>query len=219
VLSPSRYVYRHLLPQFDKTPDPDQEAIEAASMWLGKQSALGKLIEAVIAKAQKWVPESWNNERLEDGGVTSASNETSVVLFGDFGEKRRVLLTGDAGVNGLTWAADYADSLALPLQDFMFVQIPHHGSRRNVGPSILNRLLGSKQADGSATRFTACVSAPKEDDTHPRKMVLNAFMRRGGRVIATQGSNKVYWGGFPKRNGYVSVEPLPFATQVEAYDE
>jgi hypothetical protein len=31
------------------------------------------------------------------------------------------------------------------------------------------------------------VSAPKDDDTHPRKIVLNAFMRRGGEVIATLG--------------------------------
>ena len=31
-------------------------------------------------------------------------------------------------------------------------------------------------------RFSAFVSAPAEDDTHPRKMVLNAFTRRGGRV-------------------------------------
>jgi beta-lactamase superfamily II metal-dependent hydrolase len=218
ILSPSRYVYRYLLPQFDKTPKPDQEAIEAASMWLGKQSPLTKFLEAVVAKAQKWVSEGWDSELLKDGGITSASNETSVVMFGDFGEKRRVLLTGDAGVEALTWAANYADQLRLPLQDFMFVQIPHHGSRRNVGPTILNRLLGYKQAEGSPSRFAAYVSAPKEDDTHPRKMVLNAFMRRGGRVIATQGSNKVYLGGFPKRDGYVSVEPLPFATQVEDYD-
>jgi hypothetical protein len=31
ILSPSREAYLYLLPQFDKTPDPDQEAIEAAS--------------------------------------------------------------------------------------------------------------------------------------------------------------------------------------------
>ena len=85
-----------------------------------------------------------------------------------------------------------------PLQSFSFVQIPHHGSRRNVGPSVLNQLLGPIQPEGT-TRFTAFVSAPKDDDTHPRKIVLNAFMRRGGKVIATQGTNKIHYGGFPKR--------------------
>jgi beta-lactamase superfamily II metal-dependent hydrolase len=218
VLSPSPYAYQHLLPQFDKTPDPDREAIEAASMWLGKQSPFTKLLEKALAKVQKWAPESWNYERLKDGGVTSASNETSVVLFGDFGKKRRVLLTGDAGVEGLTWAADYAEKSGLALRDFMFVQIPHHGSRRNVGPIILNRLLGPIQAEDASSRFTAYVSAPKDDDTHPRKMVLNAFMRRGGRVVATQGTSKVHWGGFPKRDGYKSAEFMSFASQVEDYD-
>jgi hypothetical protein len=62
------------------------------------------------------------------------------------------LLTGDAGINGLTWAADWADSLGLPLQNFSFVQIPHHGSRRNVGPAILTRLLGSMQQENDPTR-------------------------------------------------------------------
>jgi hypothetical protein len=30
VCSPSAWAYQHLLPQFDKTPDPDQDAIEAS---------------------------------------------------------------------------------------------------------------------------------------------------------------------------------------------
>jgi beta-lactamase superfamily II metal-dependent hydrolase len=220
VLSPSRQAYVHLLPQFDKTPEPDQALLESASMWLGKQqrSVLGSLVEKAFAKVQKWIPETWDSERLKDDGVTSASNETSVVLYGSFEADRCVLLTGDAGVNGLRWAADYADSCGLPLQQFTFVQIPHHGSRRNVGPTILNRILGPIQAQGSSSRFAAFVSAPAEDDTHPRKMVLNAFTRRGGRVIATQGSSKVHWGGFPKRDGYSNVEAIPFASKVEDYD-
>jgi len=59
---------------------------------------------------------------------------------------------------------------------------------------------------------------PKDDDTHPRKMVLNAFTRRGGVVIATQGTSKVYWGGFPVRAGYVDADVLGFASRVEQYD-
>jgi len=171
VLSPHQNVYPLLLSQFDRTPDPDQPALEATGWWIGKQPNLvSRIIEKVLAKAQTWVTENWDNERLKDGGITSASNESSVILYGDFGVGRRVLLTGDAGVRALTYAAYYADQLNLSLQDFMFVQIPHHGSRRNVGPTILNRLLGSRQPEGSATRFSAFVSAPKDDDTHPRNL-------------------------------------------------
>lgn len=220
ILSPHKDVYTLLMPQFDRTPDPDQAAIEETGFWIGKASpsAWGQLLEKAAAKVQKWITESWNNERLKDGGVTSASNESSVVLYGDFGVGRRVMLTGDAGIMALTLSAYQADRLEYPLQDFMFVQIPHHGSRRNVGPTILNRLLGPILPEGSSSKFSAFVSAPKDDDMHPRKIVLNAYWRRGGKVIATQGSKKIYYGGFPAREGYSAAEVIPFTTQVEDYD-
>ncbi len=112
ILSPDRKSYRYLLPQFDKTPDPDHEAIEAANMWLGKETLSNRLVEATRAAIQKWTTENWGNERLKDGGITSPSNESSVVLYGSF-EMGNVLLTGDAGINGLTWAANNADSLGV----------------------------------------------------------------------------------------------------------
>ena len=175
-----------------------------------------KLFQAARSTAHTWTEEVWAYERLRDGGITNASNELSVVLYGSF-EKGNVLLTGDAGVRGLTWAANMADYLGLPLQRFSFVQIPHHGSRRNIGPTILTRLVGNKQLETDPTRLTAFVSAPKDDEEHPKKMVLNAFKRRGGFVNATQGENIVYYGGFPERRDYHPLQALPFFTRVEDY--
>lgn len=219
VLSPSRANYLNLLPQFDKTPDPDQELLEQAGIWIGKApTGILKALYEVAKKVSSWVGESWTGEQLRDGGQTSASNESSVVLYADMGSGRRILLTGDAGVRALSWAIAYAKAAGLVLQDFSFVQIPHHGSRRNVGPTVLNALLGPIQQQGAAPRFTAYVSAPKEDDQHPRKIVLNAFMRRGGRVYATQGGNLLHKGGFPQRDGYSAVDPMQFAAKVESYD-
>ena len=217
IMSPSRYEYLHLLPQFEKTPDPDQAAIKAASMWLGKASLISRLVEAARAKVENWTTETWAQERLRDGGQTSASNESTVVLYGAFENAQRILLTGDGGVNALTWCADYAVIAGLPLQQFTFVQIPHHGSRRNVGPTVLTRLLGAIQPEYAGSRFAAYVSAPADDTNHPRKIVLNAFKRRGGTIHATQGSSKVHWGGFPARPGYYNVDGLPFFTRVEDY--
>jgi hypothetical protein len=104
------------------------------------------------------------------------------------------------------------------LQNFSFVQIPHHGSRRNVGPTVLNALLGPIQAQGSTSTFSAFVSAPKDDDKHPRKIVLNAFIRRGAQVFATQGANKVHWGGFAPRRGYTNTDAVSFSPKVEGYE-
>lgn len=216
VLSPTFEAYRHLLPQFDRTPAADQAAIEQAGMWIGKRTVLDRMLEAARAKVQSWTEERWDLERLRDGGLTSASNESSVVLYGSF-DKGPVLLTGDAGIRGLTWAANNADTLGLPLRRFSFVQIPHHGSRRNVGPAILDRLLGPRLAEGSAPRFSAYVSAPADDADHPRRIVLNAFKRRGGKIIATQGQDKCHNAGFPGRAGYGPSEEMPFFTRVEEY--
>jgi hypothetical protein len=47
--------------------------------------------------------------------------------------------------------------------------------------------------------------------------VLNAFKRRGGRMVATKGTTNVHWGGFLPRSGYVNAEELPFYTMVEEY--
>lgn len=216
VLSPSLVRYLYLLPQFDKTPEPDQDVIESAGMWIGKASLVARAFEVLSRGAEKFIEESWENERLRDGGITSASNESSLVLYAN-NPDHRALLTGDAGINALAWAADYAIHRGLPLQQFKFVQIPHHGSRRNVGPTILDILLGPKLAQATK-HFSAYVSAPKDDSKHPRKIVLNAFMRRGAKVVATQGRKKVYWGGYSARPNYVSVEPLPFSETVEDYD-
>lgn len=219
VMSPSRAEYCFLLPQFSKTPEPDEDLIKSAGRWIGKGQLnfLRGLIELAAGAAQSWTQESWYVEKLKDGGITSASNESSVVLYADAGVGQRILLTGDAGTSALSWVAKYAKNRGMPLQNFSFVQIPHHGSRRNVGPTILNTLLGPIQPEGTK-RFAAFVSAPAEDDKHPRKIVLNAFARRGGHVIATQGVNKVHYGGFARRAGYSDVNAIPFSNVVEDYD-
>jgi hypothetical protein len=115
VISPTRLAYSLLLPQFDRTPEADRQAIENLGLWIGKEpNYFQKLAERAVAKVQKFVTESWDKELLKDGGKTSASNESSVVMYGDFGPQRRVLLTGDAGIWGLTMAALFADEHSLP---------------------------------------------------------------------------------------------------------
>jgi hypothetical protein len=186
VLSPSSTQYLYLLPQFDKTPEPDQPLLEGAGVWIGKPSnnPLLALLEKTAAKVQNWVTESWTGERLRDGGINSASNESSVILYANLAPDRRILLTGDAGRQALSSAAAYARANGYPLQNFSFVQIPHHGSRRNVGPTILNELFGPIQPEGTV-RFTAFVSAPKDDEAHPAQCV-HAARGQGNRHAGHQ---------------------------------
>jgi beta-lactamase superfamily II metal-dependent hydrolase len=176
VLSPNKPTYQHLIPQFRRTPTPNREILKQRGIWLGDETKMrvaAGFFTKSIEKITKWVADKWDLELLKEGGITAAENETSTVLFGDFG-KTTILLTADAGVSALTWAADYADKAGLNLKSTALVQVPHHGSRRNVSPSVLDRIVGPKLPPGSPPIKKAIVSAPKDDEKHPRKIVLNA---------------------------------------------
>jgi len=217
VLSPARWSYLRLVPQFRKTPDVDAEALKAESMWLGTKYQVG-MLKALWERAVDWIGESWHSELLREDPITAAENETSVVLYGLFGDFS-ALLTADAGINALTWAANYADGQGIDLSTVSLIQVPHHGSRSNVAPSILDRLLGPIQPEGSPNRRTGIVSVPKDNASHPRKMVMNAFRRRGTPVCKTQGVYfRKYSSGMPDRPTEVSAVPFGFFYQVENYD-
>jgi hypothetical protein len=138
VLSPTRYAYVRLVPQFRKVPAPDVDALTRENFWIGSPRQPG-LLASFLEKAVSWIDESWDIELLKEGSVTAAENETSTILYGRLGTTS-VLLTADAGVNALWWACDYAQSLNIDLSTLTLVQVPHHGSRSNVTPTILNRL-------------------------------------------------------------------------------
>jgi beta-lactamase superfamily II metal-dependent hydrolase len=214
VLSPQKDWYVHeLIQEFAKTPAQKKTtaANEAFSIADTLKSALAKLVE--------WIDETWAGESLRSDVCTSAENESSVILFGQFGESG-VLLTGDAGVRALTAAADYAENVGLNLPRLVtFAQVPHHGSRNNVTSAALDRLFGPAQASQSDEPYrTAYVSASKESETHPRPAVVNAFMRRGFKVFRTKGKMIRHHYNMPGRDGWGAPERLQFFTKVQAWD-
>jgi beta-lactamase superfamily II metal-dependent hydrolase len=201
VMSPNRNWYLHqLIPDFNRTPEKK----------MATDSYFARLSESI-----KGVFESLDFETLKEGGVTSSDNESSVVLYAEF-DGRGVLLTGDAGLEALNQAHSFSVSCGINLQQKLkFIQIPHHGSRRNIAPSVLNKILGGK---GQSENKTAFISAGEESTKHPRKIVSNAFIRRGCKVIQTKGSTKRHHYGMPNRDGWTSSIPVPFYNQVENYD-
>lgn len=213
VLSPEKDWYIHdLIPAFAKSPEQKTVVAEAT----------GRILISFaegLRKVADWIAEKWDGESLREDVETSAENESSVILFSIFGT-RGILLTGDAGVETLDRAATYATALGHDLPNLLrFVQIPHHGSRNNVSTSILDRIIGARKPidDGEYTK-TAYISAAKGSTTHPRKMVVNAFLRRGTRVVATQGQSKCFYVDMPPRDGWVSATPLTFSTEVESWN-
>uniref|UniRef100_E6Q5R8 Metallo-beta-lactamase domain-containing protein n=1 Tax=mine drainage metagenome TaxID=410659 RepID=E6Q5R8_9ZZZZ len=216
VLSPTSHAYTRLVPQFRRTPEADVDALKSEQFWLGDIRQPG-LLSRLFEKALTYIDESWNIELLREGAVTAAENETSTVLYGRFGDQS-ILLTGDAGVNGLTWACERAERNGIDLSALNLVQVPHHGSRSNVTPSVLDRLLGPTRTTDAPARV-AVVSVPKDDEKHPRKIVMNAFRRRGAPVYRTQGNHiRHHSGTMPHRPNEVAVVPFDWFDRVEDYD-
>lgn len=161
--------------------------------------------------------ETWDRETLAENVETSASNETSVVQLGIF-DDHRALLTADVGPIGLSEAAVYAMQREL-LAPPNFMQVPHHGSRHNVTPMILDVWLGKRLPnENSPRRGVAFCSVGADADLHPRKKVSNAFLRRGYPVYATRGKVKGHYHGRERRYNWEASTAEPFSLNVEDND-
>ncbi|MCS7159458.1 MAG: MBL fold metallo-hydrolase [Gemmatales bacterium] len=209
ILSPSVAFYRQQLANFRCMPEVEK-----------KQDAMARLIEALRAEAKEAARavETWFKETLTDPepNATSAENNSSVVLLFEL-DGKRLLFTADAGVPALTEAADRAAAYGVDLKTVHFIQVPHHGSKRNVGPTILNRILGPIRPTEDSYDKTAFISASKEGQPkHPAKKVVNAFKRRGANVFATQGEGLWHHSSdAPARKGWSAATPLPFYQEVD----
>jgi beta-lactamase superfamily II metal-dependent hydrolase len=195
VLSPNaRWYLNDLVPNFARTP-------------VAKHQPAGILspIFKAATEAVEWVAESLNFETLDESGGTTAQNESSVILYGVFNGKG-VLFTADAGRQALIRAILYAQSIGISLRNLECIQIPHHGSKRNVSPSVLNQMMGR----------IALVSVGPKSTTHPRRKVTNAFKRRGARVFRTNGSFLNYVIDLPRRPNLFDAPEIPFYDRVEA---
>src|SRR5258707_1698440 len=109
----------------------------------GVLATISKTAERAADKATTWLDETWDIETLAEpkDGECSAENNSSVILLFSYGE-RKFLFTSDAGVPALTEAANYAETAGVDLSTLTGIQVPHHGSKHNVGPTVLNRILG-----------------------------------------------------------------------------
>lgn len=206
VLAPTRERYISLIPDLEKTPT-SYKADSATTSF--------PLLKSILEAAKKWLEENWDVETLSENPQppTSASNESCVVQYATLEEgKKRILLTADVGPVGLTEAADYAASLGFSYPTF--VQMPHHGSRHNVTPTVLNRWLGPKKAKGTESGTAFCsIGANKPE--YPRGQVKNAFIRRGFKVFANRKGMISHYSGAGHPNLY-ALTPEPFDDKVES---
>ncbi|TLX03699.1 competence protein ComEC [Rhizobium sp. MHM7A] len=175
VLAPSRSRYLQLVVESAKTPQQSQ----ASKLSFG--------LDAFLEAARTFIKAGWGHEKFSDE-PTSNENEMSVVQYAHICD-RKILLTGDAGRDGLEEAANYAPFVGLHLPGVDLFQVPHHGGRRNLSTALLNRLLGPTLPGllpAGHERFVAMISSAKEDIVHPRKAVVRGLLHRGAMVRTTE---------------------------------
>lgn len=202
VVGPTKEYYESLLPGFIER--------ETADVFTG-------LLSKILSEAKEFVgkiAESWGYETLDDSGETTPINNSSAIILLSV-DNKQLLFTGDAGIPSLTLAADILEAVGIDRTKISLIQVPHHGSRRNIGPTILNNLIGPKLDEDKKIK-TAIISAAKDGaPKHPAKKVTNAFRRRGARVWITQGKPILHHNNAPQRVNYYPTEPLPFYNEVE----
>ena len=201
ILGPSETFYEEMLSEdLAKTLEEKAALTASATGWRG--SVFGKAAD-LLDRALSYLPV----ETLSEDGQTSPRNNTSVVTLLTV-EGKRLMLTGDAGIEALNRASEHYENGVgeFPDNPLSFFQAPHHGSKRNLSPSILNRILG-KPGDtfGTATAF---ISSAKADPKHPSPKVTNALKRRGASVCATEGANLLHHSGGNDR-GWGAATPIP----------
>jgi beta-lactamase superfamily II metal-dependent hydrolase len=187
VLGPTQGYYEQLL----------KEQVSGPSLTAAAASLLRKALVRTRRALGTLPPET-----LDNTGETTPRNNSSVITQLHV-DSRRLLFTGDAGIPALSNALDYCDLYMLGDTPLAFLDVPHHGSRRNLGPELLDRLLAGQAG------VTAYVSASDSDPKHPSPKVTNALLRRGCQVYTTEDGGKWHHHGTPARDGWWPARPLP----------
>lgn len=193
VLSPSTQHYFDLIVNSEQTPESYED----------KDLSLGELLVKELGKIKKFMKGDWGFESFSPN-ETSHENEMSIVHYANLLDNK-ILLTGDAGRRSLMLAANFAETQGIQLPGLNIIQIPHHGSRRNVSSEVLDKWLGKKAlfkpSDDAMNTFAVACCAEK-DKLHPRKSVERAFMHRFAKVSTTEDDHYCIFKGVSARQGW-----------------
>ena len=195
VLGPTKKYYEDLLVNSAKTPEQKIE---------GLFESLGRTFTTAKSTVLNWIEETFDIETLDESGETSAENNSSAVSLLNF-DNKKYLFTGDAGIPALKNVLEYSKSVGIDISMVDWKQVPHHGSQRNISPSLLDEIKTN----------IAYVSASKGAPKHPNFKVTNAYIRRGASVYTTEGVTMNHHIYCDSRAGYSSATAYSFQNKVQ----
>ncbi len=128
---------------------------------------------------------------LDDPSIdTKPVNNSSIIVFIE-GYGRKYLFTGDAGKRAIRDAMSVAD-----ITNLNWLDVPHHGSRRNLDTEIIAHLKPE----------VAYISSPGTTK-HPRRTVIRALQKAGARVYSTCKNSHMCHNYNLPRQGWSTAEP------------
>lgn len=175
VLGPSKELYKKMLLISDKTPDS----------FLSKYN---KPYQHVDLSEEDYNPVSGKVIEWIDDEQTSEINQTSMIIALELG-KLKVLFTGDAGKEAINSALDFWEKSGNKASDFTIVQLPHHGSRKNIDPEIISRM--------NARRYIISCPPKGIGEGHPSRRLINKILEldADAEIYKTAGCNFVFHEG------------------------
>jgi beta-lactamase superfamily II metal-dependent hydrolase len=99
---------------------------------------------------------------VDEKNDASPENLTSIVIQLTDSKNLKYILTGDAGVD----AFDYMENEGFDNTNIRFVQLPHHGSRRNISTKWISKFNPNFY-----------LASAEGNSKHPRKAVINCIKR------------------------------------------
>jgi beta-lactamase superfamily II metal-dependent hydrolase len=187
VVGPSQEYYEELIGEFT-----DAESIKLIDVRNDLHKVWSALHDHTI--------EDLDTELPADPQTTPENNSSTILAVVQNYDK--YLFTSDAGVPALQKAAEKYN-----LSGCHWMQIPHHGSRRNINPALIKHFSPK----------SAWVSA-EGSKKHPRRAVVNAFKAAGSVVFSshypTSTNMWIQTGTVPARTGYKPLVPLYEATSL-----
>ncbi len=128
---------------------------------------------------------------IDDPSIdTKPVNNSSIIILIE-GHGRKYLFTGDAGKRALRGAMTVKD-----ISKLNWLDVPHHGSRRNLDRALITHLAPE----------VAYISSPGTTK-HPRRAVVRALQKAGAMVYSTCRHGSVYNHYNLPRDGWSPISP------------
>lgn len=186
IVGPTEEFYGQLLEEMEATLGPSSPERQVEDL----KAALAELREDQV-RSHAQTPE----EVLDEKNDESPSNNSSVLTLLTYRDNL-YLFTGDAGPNALEMACQ-----SYALRELKWLQIPHHGSRRN---------LTSGLVDHFSPQIAYVSAKGGEDDKHPNSNVVQALKNVECTVYGTNKSGSLWHhrDSDSEREGYSTATPL-----------